>query len=92
MKMKPTRRAVVAGLAGAMTADVRAFAQNLTMPSSPVTLNFVDVAGNLALTQKAIEAWRDKIGNTSPESPSPRRRRRSCLARSKRSRTQAGSI
>jgi putative spermidine/putrescine transport system substrate-binding protein len=60
MTMKPTRRAVAAGLAGAMAVDVRAFAQNLTMPSSPVTLNFVDVAGNLALTQKAIEAWRDK--------------------------------
>ena len=60
MTVKPTRRAVVAGLAGAMAADMRAFAQNLAMPSSPVTLNFVDVAGNLALTQKAIEAWRDK--------------------------------
>jgi putative spermidine/putrescine transport system substrate-binding protein len=60
MTVKPTRRAVVAGLAGAMAADVRAFAQNLPMPSSTVTLNFVDVAGNLALTQKAIEAWRDK--------------------------------
>jgi putative spermidine/putrescine transport system substrate-binding protein len=60
MKLQPTRRAVVAGLAGAMAVDIRAFAQNLPMPSSPVTLNFVDVAGNLALTQKAIEAWRDK--------------------------------
>ena len=30
------------------------------MPTSPVSLNFVDVAGNLALTQKAIEAYRDK--------------------------------
>jgi putative spermidine/putrescine transport system substrate-binding protein len=60
MTVKPTRRAVVAGFAGAMAVDVRAFAQNLPMPSSPVALNFVDVAGNLALTQKAIEAWRDK--------------------------------
>jgi putative spermidine/putrescine transport system substrate-binding protein len=60
MTVKPTRRAVVAGLAGAMAVDARAFAQNLPMPSSPVALNFVDVAGNLALTQKAIEAWRDK--------------------------------
>jgi putative spermidine/putrescine transport system substrate-binding protein len=60
MRFNPTRRAVVAGLAGAMAADVRAFAQNLPMPASPVTLNFVDVAGNLALTQKAIEAWRDR--------------------------------
>src|SRR5215468_11922113 len=64
MTVKPTRRAVVAGLAGAMAADtmadLSAYAQNLPMPSSPVALNFVDVAGNLALTQKAIEAWRDK--------------------------------
>src|SRR5215468_4681925 len=60
MTLKPTRRAVVAGIAGSMGADLPAFAQNLPMPSSPVALNFVDVAGNLALTQKAIEAWRDR--------------------------------
>src|SRR5260370_1466880 len=59
MILKPTRRAVVAGIAGSMAMD-RAFAQNLPMPSSPVALNLVDVAGNLALTQKAIEAYRDK--------------------------------
>jgi putative spermidine/putrescine transport system substrate-binding protein len=29
----------------------------LAMPTSPVDLNIVDVAGNLALTQKAIEAY-----------------------------------
>ena len=58
MSIKLTRRAVVGGLAS--TAALPAFAQNLTMPTSPVTLNFVDVAGNLALTQKAIEAYRDK--------------------------------
>jgi putative spermidine/putrescine transport system substrate-binding protein len=55
---KLTRRAVVGGLAG--SAALPAFAQNLPLPTSPVTLNFVDVAGNLALTQKAIEAYRDK--------------------------------
>src|SRR5215472_15535411 len=60
MTFKPTRRAVVAGIAGSAAMDLRAFAQNLQMPSSPVTLNIVDVAGNLALTQKAIEAYRDK--------------------------------
>src|SRR5262249_32498353 len=48
MTFKPTRRAVVAGIAGSAMMDLSAFAQNL--PSSPVTLNFVDVAGNLALT------------------------------------------
>jgi putative spermidine/putrescine transport system substrate-binding protein len=58
MTIKLTRRAVVGGIAS--SAAFPAFAQNLAMPSSPVTLNFVDVAGNLALTQKAIEAYRDK--------------------------------
>ncbi|MDI3468831.1 MAG: ABC transporter, substrate-binding protein (cluster 1, maltose/g3p/polyamine/iron) [Pseudolabrys sp.] len=60
MTFKPTRRAVVAGIAGTMAMDLRAFAQTLAAPKSPVSLNFVDVAGNLALTQKAIEAYRDK--------------------------------
>jgi putative spermidine/putrescine transport system substrate-binding protein len=61
MSMKLTRRAVVGGLANSVV--LPAFAQNLTQPSSPVALNFVDVAGNLALTQKAIEAYRDKNPN-----------------------------
>lgn len=54
-----TRRVFVGGLAGA--AGVAAFARpgfaQLAMPTSPITLNVVDVAGNLALTQKAIEAY-----------------------------------
>ena len=62
MTFKPTRRAVVAGgvagLAGSMAMDYRAFGQPL--PTSPVTLNIVDVAGNLALTQKAIEDYATK--------------------------------
>jgi putative spermidine/putrescine transport system substrate-binding protein len=58
MSLKLTRRAVVGALAS--SAAFPALAQNPTLPSSPVTLNFVDVAGNLALTQKAIEAYRDK--------------------------------
>jgi putative spermidine/putrescine transport system substrate-binding protein len=58
MSAKLTRRAIVGGLAS--SAALPAFAQNLPLPTSPVTLNFVDVAGNLALTQKAIEAYRDK--------------------------------
>ena len=57
MFTKLTRRMVVGGLAS--SAALPAFAQNLPLPTSPVTLNFVDVAGNLALTQKAIEAYRD---------------------------------
>lgn len=37
----------------------RLFAQTkLALPSSPVSINIVDVAGNLALTQKAIENYR----------------------------------
>ena len=58
MSTKLTRRAMVGALAS--SAAVPAFAQNLPLPTSPVMLNFVDVAGNLALTQKAIEAYRDK--------------------------------
>jgi putative spermidine/putrescine transport system substrate-binding protein len=59
MDMKPTRRAVVAGLAGAALIDFRALAQGAPqLPKSPVVLNIVDVAGNLALTQQAIENYR----------------------------------
>src|SRR6478672_7725503 len=47
----------VAGTAGFTALSGRAFAQ-LALPKSPVTLNVVDVAGNLALTQKAIENYR----------------------------------
>jgi putative spermidine/putrescine transport system substrate-binding protein len=55
-----TRRTFVGGAAGA--AGVAAlggtsFAQ-ATLPTSPVALNVIDVAGNLALTQKAIENYR----------------------------------
>jgi putative spermidine/putrescine transport system substrate-binding protein len=54
-----TRRVFAGGLAGFAGAAVFArggFAQS-AMPASPLTLNVVDVAGNLALTQKAIEAY-----------------------------------
>jgi putative spermidine/putrescine transport system substrate-binding protein len=54
-----TRRTFTAGAAAAgVAAALRpAFAAKLAMPTSPVDLNIVDVAGNLALTQKAIEAY-----------------------------------
>jgi putative spermidine/putrescine transport system substrate-binding protein len=61
--MKPpslTRRMFIGGVAGTAGFTVlggRAFAQ-LALPKSPVTLSVVDVAGNLALTQKAIENYR----------------------------------
>src|SRR6266550_1437812 len=35
-------------------------AQTPPMPKSPVTLNVIDVAGDLALTQAAIEAYQAK--------------------------------
>ena len=57
--LKITRRTFVGGAAGA--AGLAAFgarAQTLALPTSPVTLSIVDVAGNLALTQKAIENYR----------------------------------
>ena len=41
----------MAGVAGSLVVGPRAFAQGLALPKSPVTINMVDVAGNLALTQ-----------------------------------------
>lgn len=54
-----TRRTALGGLAAVATLPAtRLFAQTkLALPTSPVTLNIVDVAGNLALTQKAIENY-----------------------------------
>jgi putative spermidine/putrescine transport system substrate-binding protein len=53
--IKITRRQAIGGLAGIATLPaMRGFAAP-KLPSSPVTLNVIDVAGNLALTQKAIE-------------------------------------
>src|SRR5829696_3579616 len=55
-----TRRTFVGGVAGATSlAAFGARAQGaLKLPTSPVTLSIVDVAGNLALTQRAIENYR----------------------------------
>ena len=36
------------------------WAQTPPMPKSPVTINVIDVAGDLALTQAAIEAYQAK--------------------------------
>ena len=59
-----TRRMLLGGMAGSLAAGAsnRLFAQasGLTLPSSPVALNIVDVAGNLAVTQKAIETYAAK--------------------------------
>jgi len=73
MTMYPTRKpakcrallclAATLVAAGAASVTLSAGAQNLPMPKSPVTLNVVDVAGNLALTQDAMEAYRAKNPN-----------------------------
>jgi putative spermidine/putrescine transport system substrate-binding protein len=55
------RRTLVGGAVGATVIGLpRAWAATPPLPSAPVALNFVDVAGNLALTQKAIEAYAAK--------------------------------
>lgn len=63
-----------AGMAGASALPAYAFGQQL--PSAPVALNVVDVAGNLALTQRAFEAYRKAKPNlvsrfTFTKAPSP---------------------
>jgi hypothetical protein len=42
----------------ALTLAAPAWAQGPALPASPQTINVIDVAGNLALTQKAIEKYR----------------------------------
>src|SRR5690606_32457407 len=59
MDFRLSRRAVMAGLGASLLVDLRAMAQGLTLPTSPVELNIVDVAGNLQLTKRAIETYRD---------------------------------
>ncbi len=58
---RQTRRAFLGTAAGAVTAGSFtkfASAQKLTLPTRAVTLSIIDVAGNLALTQPAFEAYR----------------------------------
>lgn len=54
-----TRRQTLGGLAALATLPAtKLWAQSkLALPTSPVAINIVDVAGNLALTQKAIENY-----------------------------------
>ncbi len=49
--------AIATAMTGAALLAAPAVAQVPAMPKSPVTINIVDVAGNLALTQDAIEAY-----------------------------------
>jgi putative spermidine/putrescine transport system substrate-binding protein len=51
------RQALGAGAGFLAMGATRAQAQAPALPSAPVTLNIVDVAGNLALTQKAIQNY-----------------------------------
>jgi putative spermidine/putrescine transport system substrate-binding protein len=56
-----TRRFTLGGVASLVTwrlATCGARAASPALPTAPVTLNVVDVAGNLALTQPAFEAFR----------------------------------
>ena len=57
--MTTTRRALMAGAAGiaALGARRAAAAPTPAMPSSPVSLNVIDVGGQLQLVQAAIEAY-----------------------------------
>ncbi|QEN86807.1 extracellular solute-binding protein [Labrys sp. KNU-23] len=58
MTVRITRRqALGAGIGLATLGLANARAQTPALPKSPVTLNIVDVAGNLALTQKAIQNY-----------------------------------
>src|SRR5215212_9432839 len=57
--LRITRRSFVGGAAGAAgLAALGARAQGLALPKSPVAISIIDPAGNLALTQKAIENYR----------------------------------
>lgn len=61
--MKTTRQTFTLGLAGALTAaastrfEIALAAAKPPMPTSPVTLSIIDVAGNLQLSQKAIDKY-----------------------------------
>src|SRR4051794_5934835 len=53
-----TRRQTLVGFgAMAVLPATGAFGASPALPSAPVALNIIDVAGNLALTQKAMEAY-----------------------------------
>jgi putative spermidine/putrescine transport system substrate-binding protein len=53
-----TRRTFVGGAAGAALLGASGARAQLALPKQAVALNIVDVAGNLALSQKAFEAYR----------------------------------
>ncbi len=89
MRRNPTTRRALMGGIGALAAGATvagsARAQAPAMPSAPVALNIIDVAGDLQLTQKGFEAYRaanPKLVSrisftqaTAPELPETRRSR-----------------
>ena len=84
-----SRRTLLQGTAlglGTAALGLRTARAALPSPSSPVTINVVDVAGNLALTQRAIENFRKAKPKLVSNFTSPRRPHPSCPARSRRSR------
>ncbi|MBV1702218.1 MAG: extracellular solute-binding protein [Hyphomicrobiales bacterium] len=56
--MEISRRQLVGGAAGMAVLSSSAAKAALALPKAPVALNIVDVAGNLALTKPAFEAYR----------------------------------
>ena len=56
-RSRRTLLGAVIGLAFSAGGLLPAQAQNLPMPKSPIVINVVDAAGNLALTQGAMEAY-----------------------------------
>jgi putative spermidine/putrescine transport system substrate-binding protein len=65
MRFNISRRHFLGGAAGAATFGALGTlpARALPLPASPVTLNIVDAAGNLALTQPAFDNYRAAKGN-----------------------------
>jgi putative spermidine/putrescine transport system substrate-binding protein len=58
LQVKPTRRQMIGGVIGAAGLAVAPRARaDVKPPSSPLTVNVVDVAGNLALTRPAFELY-----------------------------------
>ena len=76
-RVTTTRRDVLAGLSGAALAGAaNCLGSGGARAAGPVTLNIIDVAGNLQLTQEAIERFRAQNPNlvariTFSRAPSP---------------------
>src|SRR4051794_15921286 len=63
-RMTTTRRDILAGLSGAALAGTaNGFGAGVARAAGPVTLNIIDVAGNLQLTQEGIERFRAQHPN-----------------------------